>query len=62
MAITGIGTRFGVEHFKSWRCKYGFQNSFFKYLSGAITKSTQEKKEAFEYLVLKALESYISKK
>lgn len=37
-------------------------NSFFKYLSGAITKSTQEKKEAFEYLVLKALESYISKK
>ena len=37
-------------------------NSFFKYLSGAVTKSTQEKKEAFEYLVLKALESYISKK
>jgi hypothetical protein len=37
-------------------------NSFFKYLSGAITKSTQEKKESFEYLVLKALESYISKK
>ncbi|MCD8212467.1 MAG: hypothetical protein LUC34_00115 [Campylobacter sp.] len=37
-------------------------NSFFKYLSDAITKSTQEKKAAFEYLVLKALESYISKK
>ena len=37
-------------------------NSFFKYLSGTVTKSTQKKKEAFEYLVLKALESYISKK
>ena len=36
-------------------------NSFFKYLSGAVTKSTQEKKQSFEYLVLKALESYISK-
>ncbi|MBS6286721.1 MAG: hypothetical protein KH433_04925, partial [Campylobacter concisus] len=33
-------------------------NSFFKYLSGAVTKSTREDKEAFNYLLHKALESY----
>ncbi|WP_149713710.1 hypothetical protein, partial [Campylobacter concisus] len=31
-------------------------NSFFKYLSGAVTKSTKEDKEAFNYLLHKALE------
>ena len=37
-------------------------NSFFKYLSGAVTKSTKEDKEAFNYLLHKALESYMLKK
>lgn len=37
-------------------------NSFFKYLSGAVTASTKEDKRAFEYLILKALQSYSSKK
>ena len=36
-------------------------NSFFKYLSGAVTKSTREDKEAFNYLLHKALESYMLK-
>ena len=37
-------------------------NSFFKYLSGAVTKSTKGDKEAFNYLLHKALESYMLKK
>lgn len=36
-------------------------NSFFRYFSEIVIKSTQEDKKAFEYLVLKALESYNSK-
>lgn len=37
-------------------------NSFFRYLSGAVIKSTKEDKEAFNYLVHKALQSYMAKK
>ncbi|WP_107691492.1 hypothetical protein [Campylobacter concisus] len=37
-------------------------NSFFKYLSGAVLKSTKEDKEAFNYLLHKALQSYMLKK
>ena len=37
-------------------------NSFFTYLSGAVLKHTQEDKEAFNYLLHKALQSYMLKK
>ena len=37
-------------------------NSFFRYLSGAVLKSTKDDKDAFNYLLHKALQSYMSKK